>query len=408
MTTIHIPCGRKAGFRGVKRLIAMAAVGACLPGSPASAASYVWKGGTGDWMSISGWSIAGVPSTTDTATLSSGKATLLVNQQVDKLVLSGSGTRSGTGTLTVGSLDWSGGTFSGAGTTTVTGVASISYVSTPTIAAGHTLRLQGQSTWVAANGIAIASNGGTILNAAGATFTDAGNLNDGYTRHLGHSTGSFVNEGSFVRSGLGTTNLYGLTNTGLVDVQSGTLAVNQGFINQGTVNVAAGATLAALQSTFNNAGLLRGNGTVRTLSTAYALNNTGAIGTLAVVGDLALASNAILHIDLGSGGMSDLITISDQLQLGGLLQLGLANGAVLHDGDVFTIATFASYSGASFANVHWGGLGAFDVSLVYKAQSIELRVAAVPEPANAALALCALALMGGAGRLRRHLTPGAA
>jgi len=187
--------------------------------------------------------LTGSANVSSTVEVSSGTLAAQSANSLNRLVLSGSGTRSGTGTLTVGSLDWSGGTFSGAGTTTVTGVATISYVNTPTVAAGHTLRLQGQSTWVAANSIAIASNGGTIVNAAGATFTDAGNLNDGYTRSLGYSTGSFVNEGGFVRTGLGTTHLYGLANTGLVDVQGGTLQLQSASTVAGQVAVASGAVL---------------------------------------------------------------------------------------------------------------------------------------------------------------------
>jgi hypothetical protein len=350
-----------------------------------------------------------------TVEVSSGTLAAQSANSLSRLVLSG-GTRNGTGTLTVGSLDWSGGTFGGMGTTVVTGASTINLASTAVVDAGHTLQLQGNTTWGVGTQHLYVSDG-LIRNEAGATFTDAGTTNANNTRYLGYNsqTGitnqtTFANEGAYVRTGLGTTRAYGLANTGLIDVQGGTLSVNKLFTNQGTVNVASGATLAALESTFNNAGLLRGDGTVRTLNNSSALTNTGtidpgaagSIGHLTVEGDLSLATQSILHIDLGSSNTADLISVSDQLTLGGSLQLGLLDGALLHEGDVFTIATFASSLGSGFTSVDWGGAGGYGFSVVYNAHDIQLRVASVPmpvpEPANAALALCALVLM----RLRRR------
>ena len=212
--------------------------------------------------------LAGSANVSSTVEVSSGTLAAQSANSLSRLVMRG-GTRSGTGTLTVGSLDWSGGTFTGAGTTTVTGVATLSALNSPSVDAGHTLRLQGQSTWVAADSALISSTGGTILNAAGATFTDAGTLNSGQLRYLGYSTGSFVNEGSFVRTGLGTTNLYGLANTGLVDVQGGILSLQSASTVAGQVAVASGAVLefgsgvSSLSATTSGSGVVRiGGGTV--------------------------------------------------------------------------------------------------------------------------------------------------
>jgi len=326
------------------------------------------------------------------------------NRSLSSLVLSG-GTRSGVGNITTSTLAFNGGTLTGASSTTVTGSATFTTNNTIGVSTGHTLTLQGQTTWSAGGGLV--NNTGTIVNATGAVFSDAGTT--GGVRYVSNGAGTFLNAGTYVRDGLGTTVAQGFNNTGRLQINGGTFQVSS-FVNQGVVDIAQDGVLASSSSTFGNAGQMVGNGTVRTASQAHALTNTGtidpgtagAIGHLTVEGDLALATPSTLHIDLGSSNSSDLISVSDQLTLGGRLQLGVLDGAVLHEGDVFTIATFASYLGSGFASVDWGGAEGYGFSVAYNAHDIQLRVASVPmpvpEPANAALALCALVLM----RLRRR------
>jgi hypothetical protein len=326
------------------------------------------------------------------------------SRSLTSLVLNG-GTRSGVGDITTATLAFNGGTLTGASSTTVTGSAALSTNNSIGVATGHTLRLLGQTTWSAGDGLV--NNTGTIVNATGAVFTDAGTT--GRIRYVSNGAGTFMNAGTYVREGLGTTGAQGFNNTGRLQINGGTFQVSS-FVNQGVVNIAQGGVLTSNSSTFGNAGQIVGNGTVRTASNAHALTNTGtidpgaagSIGHLTVEGDLSLGIQSILHIDLGSSNTADLISVSDQLTLGGSLQLGLLDGALLHEGDVFTIATFASSLGSGFTSVDWGGAGGYGFSVVYNAHDIQLRVASVPmpvpEPANAALALCALVLM----RLRRR------
>jgi len=398
---------------------AAVAVAACLWATNAHATNYVWGGAWFDWTNASAWSPSGVPGTGDTVTINSGQVQAPgPAKNVAALTLSGGGIS--TAEITTSSLNFASGTLSQGVTLTVTGPAQFDGSSYQVIDATSQVTLQGTTTWSAGGGSI--SSLGTVNNAKGAVFVDQGSPLSNDVRLLAVQNkqgwgGTFNNAGTYVRNGLGTTEMRGMafSNSGSMLINSGTLQIDTGFTNAGTLTMAQGALLASTSTGFGNRGLLQGNGSLRTLSKAYAFLNSGTIdpgaageiGALSVTGDLSLASKSVLHIDLGSGNTADLISVSDQLTLGGSLQLGLLDGAVLHEGDVFTIATFASYLGSGFASVDWHGAGGYGFSVIYNAHDIQLRVASVPmpvpEPANATLALCALMILG--VRSRRAAAP---
>src|SRR5262249_53943061 len=139
------------------------------------------------------------------------------------------GTLTCTGDLTVTkSLIWSGGIMRGAGTTTIASGARLTVpgVDSAVTLDGRTLNNAGTTIVSGAYYINVV-NGGMFANLAGATFDLQGNI----TQILGDARSSFLNAGTLLKSGgIGITPFYNLafTNTGTVDVQKGTLALQAG------------------------------------------------------------------------------------------------------------------------------------------------------------------------------------
>src|SRR5262249_45823042 len=159
------------------------------------------------------------------------------------------GTLNGTGNLTVaGAMTWSGGTMGGSGTTTLSGGASTwsggTLSRTLNVPVGVTLALNGTANknitagtldnsgtvnWNGGTGqIVIAGPNGSVQNRTGATF----NLtSDGTIGYGGVPGASFINAGTFVKSG-GTGNLdlsnAFVSNSGLVDLQAGNILWTDG------------------------------------------------------------------------------------------------------------------------------------------------------------------------------------
>ncbi|MBB4845184.1 hypothetical protein HNP55_003731 [Paucibacter oligotrophus] len=319
----------------------------------------------------------------------------------------------GTGTLTTAELDMQRGILGGGGAisavpvgaTVVSGNASFNGAGTQAVNTKHTLTLQGNSNWTAGNGAL--GGGGAIINASGATFNDLGTSNSNSYKALRDSGGSysggiFVNQGSYVRSGLGLTRAYGFDNQGSLDLQAGSFQVDGHFSNTGSIHIASEAVLASDGSQFNNVGLIQGSGTIKTWNANSALNHAGTLdpgegaklGTLSVDGSLSFGKLATLRIDLGQLGQSDLLRVSKAVSLDGELSLWAAPDLVLHAGDSYTLVSFDQRLNAStFQQISWHGLDTPGFTLEYNAHDIVLRVSAVPEPESWALLLAGLGLL---------------
>ena len=238
-----------------------------------------------------------------------------------------------------------------------------------------------------------------LLIGSGTTFTDQGAAGPSGFKVLGGGNATVVNNGTYVRGGLGTTEARGLSNAGLVDLTQGTLAVNETFTNTGTLNVRAGTVLQGLSGSLRNGGLLQGDGMVRTATLRNALVNTGTVtpgglgtaGHLQLDGDLTLLGAGALRIDLAAAA-HDLLSITSDVRLGGSLQIWAAPTLQLHTGDSFVVATYGQRLDAStFSEVQWLGVGANPFSVEYGSNALTLRVtSAVPEPSTTLMLLLGL------------------
>lgn len=347
---------------------------------------------------------------------------------IDSLVLNGN-QLTGPGTLTTGTLVFNGGKLGGnngsggvqgGGTLAVTGAATLDGGAVLNVDYNHTLTLAGASRWTAGNGRLVVATGGSsgpdahLDIAAGATFTDEGAASAASYKTLIGSR-LFTNSGTYVRTGLGETYATGFNNAGLLQVAQGTFSVDANFSNTGRVDVASGARLLTYSSQFVNNGTLTGEGVVKTLNAGTALTSNGSInpgqdgtaGTLTIDGDLTLTGSSVLHIDLAAGGLADkLVVTSDALWRGELSVWG-ADGLSPQLGDVYTIASFGQrLSNSSFDSISWHGLSGSQFTVEYTADSILLRVTAVPEPATYALWALGLVLVAGRKlRLRGRAQP---
>jgi hypothetical protein len=162
--------------------------------------------------------------------ISNGTVNFAADVSLPSLTQTG-GTLTGTATVTVtGQLNWTNGTMTGGGTTVAAGGLTVDTTSfgNPNLS-GRTLDNVQSASFLGSATFSV-SNGGTLDNQAGATFTIQGNglMAPGFFQ----SPGNVRNERSFVMAGGGTANLsVNFTNTGIVDVQSGTLDLSGNFSN---------------------------------------------------------------------------------------------------------------------------------------------------------------------------------
>ena len=272
------------------------------------AVDYAWRGNIGNWEDANQWTLLGVPGASDSALLGGGTAFVNAAASVGSLLIA-RGRLAGPGALAVGSLNFQRGAMGTefcpcvTGSTTVAGTSSFNGALIQGVGPAYTLRLQGNAVWSAGDG---ALNGaGTVVNAATAVFTDEGASSASSYRALRDNGGSyfggvFLNEGSYVRSGLGLTRAYGFDNSGSVQVQSGTFELRDNAKSSGVINIALGAVLnfygnAQISGRIDNAGQVvfeRGNAT---LTSSARLGGGGAVRILdsVVVNDGTQLINAL-------------------------------------------------------------------------------------------------------------------
>lgn len=180
----------------------------------------------------------------------------------------------------------------------------------------------------------------------------------------------------------------GLTNTGVIEVASGTLQLPDNCANAGLLR----GTAAFESSLVVNQGVI-----------APGLPTTGnTLATLAFAGALRNHDAGVLAIDLAAGGLSDEIVVGGAVQFDGWLQLSPTGGYQAALGDRFRVARYASFSG-SFDGVQASGFAPGTVfTPIYDAQSLWLQVTTVPvpEPASGALLLAGALLIARQRSLR--------
>ncbi len=170
-------------------------------------------------------------------------ATVAINggTHTTRFLMSGS-TMGGTDHTFQGVATWTGGTITGAASTTFGNALTISGPNTKSLSGGRTVNA-GNTTWTGNTGAnnSIAISGGSVFNSSG-TFTDSNAFNSNIT--TGGGGGTFNNIGTFNKESATTTGLStAFNNTGIVNVNAGVFLPGGGGTSSGTFNIADGAVL---------------------------------------------------------------------------------------------------------------------------------------------------------------------
>ena len=328
-------------------------------------------------------------------------ATVAVNggTHTSPFLLSGS-TMTGTDATFQGLTTWTGGTISGAASTTFSNDVAISGANLKVLVGGRTLNLEGTTTWSGNTG----NNNNAIRFWNGATINNNGTFNDSnaFDSFIEHNVGgphNFNNIGTYNKTGNTVTTVdlgVNFNNTGEVNVNAGTITVANAFDNQGTISTATGTRFASTSSGSNlqNHGILQGTGTYDS-ATGRTVQNFGqvqpgtatSLGRLLIAGDYAQETAGLIEFNLSSLADFDTMDVVGNLLLNGTVHVSSLGGYNPGDGDTFTIITFddgvadASDLLGVFSSVTWSGFDP-DVSFValYFDHSVVLSASASPVP----------------------------
>ncbi|MFN9044142.1 MAG: YDG domain-containing protein [Betaproteobacteria bacterium] len=232
-----------------------------------------------------------------------------------------------------------------------------------------------------------------FTNRAGATF----NLNSSAARpieNVGSGVPAFTNAGLLRKTGstsqvidLSSSFTGTLANEGTWRIDAGSLTLDGTLTQSGTVQVAAGATLAT-QAGFTNAatGLIGGAGTLRVGSSGTGtLTNLGTLqpgsaslaGTLSVQGNVDFGPASTLAVRVGGSiaGASDRLAVTGNVSMAGRIDATLANGYTPATGDFVPVLTasgtrsglFAAVTGASGLSAGYGLAAGEAVRLIFAA-----------------------------------------
>jgi filamentous hemagglutinin family protein len=337
---------------------------------------------------ISGGSITlNDPATTSTLlgalTLSGGVLTNNGNLNTSALNLS-AGTLGGTGALNAnGVFNWAGGSLAGTGLLTTNGASTIS-------GGGGTLN----KNW--SNNATVDLQGTTALSVgSGNSFTNAAagvfSVNGTNANPIG-GAGTFLNQGTLNKNNAVTQNFTAnLTNSGTVNVNAGTLALNNGDAGGGTYNIAAPGVLAlgGAGATYTigqiaDAGTLNvGAGTlnVGSLTGPGAFNVSGGTANLAGANHTGVTTVNGGALNVQSGQFNTVNVGGGAVNVSGALtaqNLNLTAGSVTGPGDLtvsFNFQDGGGTFGTNFLNLDLTRQGLFTVAGYDAVNSLSLRAA---------------------------------
>ncbi len=188
----------------------------------------------------------------NTLVLSGGTVRFGVDQTFSNFTHSG-GTLSGAGTVTVtGVFDWSAGTLGTGGELVIETDATANILNGSTKGLNRIIRNRGTVNHATANSVFFnlsANTSARIENESGGVWIVDG---EGDYQHSSGGTNAFNNAGSFIKRG-GTTSFSSfvpLNNTGSLALESGALQLGGGGSNDGGINLTAGSTLVLSNGTF--------------------------------------------------------------------------------------------------------------------------------------------------------------
>ncbi|MBL9211524.1 MAG: PEP-CTERM sorting domain-containing protein [Opitutaceae bacterium] len=315
------------------------------------------------------------------------------------------------GNLTfLGATEWTGGDFNTPGTATIGSGATFAIQgSADHDFVGHAIVNNGTVNW--SGGRLRSGSGGSITNYAVWNDTGSGLAINNDFGGVGGTT--FINAagGAYRKSGGTTSILVPMVNSGLLDLQSGTIALSSTFSNGGTVALGSGATLSSTQPlTFESGSAVRGEGIVSapTITVSGDVNpgTTPNTGLLTFNGTTSFLAGATVTFDLGGqtkGTQYDHLDVNGTILAGGNLAVRFTGGfqAAVNGNMTFALISSTAIAG-SFLNVPNGGflatadgLGTFKVNYgpgsVFAANEVVLsNFVAVPEPSTWALLITGL------------------
>ncbi|MFO0828334.1 MAG: hypothetical protein U0572_09300 [Phycisphaerales bacterium] len=342
----------------------------------AQAVVRTWDGGAGtlNWNDANNWSPDGVPTLSDdvvidvpaslvTITIAGTGAsanTLSSNEKISAsaaLTIASASTVNGLVTTTssiahsgpvtfAGGLTLSGASLSGGGVTTIPVGATLT-LNTGTNTIAKTINVAGSVDW-ATNQVNFQNSTLNIL--AGATMNAAGSA---LAQSVG--TNALNNAGTINKSGGSSLIGFSLNNSGVVNVDSGTLTVNGGT-NTGTYSVDAGATLVFDNNhTHGPASLVTGAGTINFTggTNSFPAGTFAPSGTFNVnSGGSVVLNSAVQPSTIGSPIVGSLTQIADQT-FPAVTVTGTLNGA----------GTFTFPDGLTLSGANFGGGGAATIPL---------------------------------------------
>jgi hypothetical protein len=284
---------------------------------------------------------------------------------VSALDLTG-GTIAGTQGLTInGASNWSGGTMSGTGSTTFNGTLMLSGTNVKDLSGGRTLNTTGTTTWTNSgfnSAGRIRTGGGVTINNTGA-WLDQNLFDTQISNDFGGAASTFVNAGSYTKSGAGNTSIqigFNNSTSGQVDVSTGIFQVSGLLTQAGTVQVAGGGAIFSKPGGFTNSGVLAGNGIFDmgggTLVNSGTVRPDGggadATGTLSVTGGFTQTGTGILDLQAEgtSAGAFDRLAVTGAAVLDGNVMVSTASGFLPGIGQTFDFVTYASATG-SFSTI---------------------------------------------------------
>jgi hypothetical protein len=332
----------------------------------------IWTNpGKGNWFTRSNWTPAGVPGSTQNASVTTGIAQILGGTAVvSSLAIGGiTGPTGAAGTVEIGSgnslIANNGLTINVGGTLQVDSGAHFQ-ISSSFVNNGGTIDNFGLIT----GGVNFGAGGGNLTNETGGQIIGNLNLGNG-TNTVQLFTGSSVNgnlnlganvASKLVLDGIGTQNLSQAI-TGSVSVAgsltkqgSGTWNIDEALTIPGSTNVGAGTLLVSQTLTtptlsVQSGAELTGPGTIVGNVVNFGLLSTGSIpATLKINGNLALGPTSILNIQLASPTSFSRLFVNGRLNLGGILQITLLNGFKPLKG-LFTILDAVQGITGKFINV---------------------------------------------------------
>ncbi|MEO8427051.1 MAG: putative Ig domain-containing protein, partial [Verrucomicrobiota bacterium] len=252
-----------------------------------------------------------------------------------------------------GVMNFAGGEITGSGSITANGGLVLSSADSKVLT-GRTLVNAAAATW-SGGGIYLAS-GAVLSNAATGTFDCE---YDGGMIFGGGSAPAVANAGLFRKSaGAGGTAIgIAFNNTGTVEVRSGSLDFNGGFVQTAGLTLLEGGDLSGFQPFQFLGGVLAGNGTVFGSVTNNGVVSPGASpGRLIIRDDYTQTANGALNIELAGvspGVTFDQLIVSNAVTLAGALNVTLPNGFYPAPDFIFTNVIRAASSAGAFSTFNY-------------------------------------------------------